>query len=77
MLTEQIIEFKLRGLVPLVVHVLVQLVIFMTKQKSRKKTFEWIIARGNVLYFSLPRPKTTKFNHKIQDFKRVLDLNED
>ena len=37
MLIEQIIEFELRGLGPLVVHVLLQLVIFVTKQKSLKK----------------------------------------
>ena len=40
---EQIIEFELRGLEPLVVHVLLQLLIFMTKQKSLQKIFEWII----------------------------------
>ena len=37
MLIEQIIEFELRGLGPLVVHVLLQLGIFVTKQKSLKK----------------------------------------
>ena len=37
MLIEQIIEF------PLVVHVLVYLVNFMTKQKSLRKICEWII----------------------------------
>ena len=34
MLIEQIIEFELRSLGLLVVHVLLKLVIFMTKQKS-------------------------------------------
>ena len=34
MLIEQIIEFQLRGLGPLAVHVLLQLVKFITKQKS-------------------------------------------
>ena len=43
MLIEQIIEFELRGPGPPVVNVLLQLVIFMTKQKSRRKNFEWII----------------------------------
>ena len=43
MLIEQIIGFELRGFGPLVVHVLLQLVIFMTKQKSLRKIFEWII----------------------------------
>ena len=36
MLIEQIIEFELRGPGPPAVHVLLQLVIFMTKQKSLK-----------------------------------------
>ena len=40
---EQTIEFELRGPGPLAVHVLVQLVIFMTKQKSLRNINEWII----------------------------------
>ena len=40
MLTEQITEFKLRGLGLLAVHVPLQLVIFMTKQKSIRKILE-------------------------------------
>ena len=43
MLIEQIIEFQLRGLGLLAVPALLQLVIFMTKQKSFRKIFEWII----------------------------------
>ena len=45
MLIEQIIEFELRGLGsgPNVVRVLLQLAIFMKKQKCRRKIFEWII----------------------------------
>ena len=43
MLIEQIIEFQLRGLGPLVVHALLQLVIFITKQKFLRKIFERII----------------------------------
>ena len=39
MLIEQIIEFELRGLGPLAVHVLLQLVIFITKQKSLRNIF--------------------------------------
>ena len=39
MLIEQIIEFKLRGPAPQVVYVLLQLVIFMTTQKSSKENF--------------------------------------
>ena len=39
MLIEQIIEFKLNGMGPLAVHVLLLLVNFMTKQKSLSKIF--------------------------------------
>ena len=61
-LIEKIIEFELRGLGLLVVHVLLQLVIFMKKQKLLRKIFEWIniyrknIARGNVPRYPLCRP---------------------
>ena len=37
MLIEQIIKYELRGVAPLAVHVLLRLVIFMTKQKSLKE----------------------------------------
>ena len=43
MLIEQIVELQLRLLVPLAEHVLLKLVIFMTKQKSLWKILEWII----------------------------------
>ena len=43
MLIEQNIEFELIGPEHLVVLVLQQLVIFMTKQKSLRKIFDWII----------------------------------
>ena len=43
MLIEQNIEFELMGPEHLVVLVLQQLVIFMTKQKSLRKIFDWII----------------------------------
>ena len=43
MLIEQIIQFELRGLGPLAVHILLQLLIFVTKQKPLRQTFEWII----------------------------------
>ena len=36
MLTEQIIKFESRGPGPLVGHILRQLVVFMTKQKSKE-----------------------------------------
>ena len=43
MLIEQNIIFELRGLGPLVVNVLLQLVIYTTKQKFLRKLFELII----------------------------------
>ena len=62
MLFKQIIDFELRDLSPLVVHELLQLVIFLTKQKSLRKIFKWIIiyclniAQVNIYFFSLPGP---------------------
>ena len=62
MLIEQIIKYELRGLGPLIVNVL-ELVIFMTKQKSLRKIIEWIncqnIAGGNIPCFALPGPIIT------------------
>ena len=43
MLIEQIIEFEWKRPGPLVVHVLLLLLIFMTKRNSRRTIFEWII----------------------------------
>ena len=52
MLIERIIEVEFEGawapsnsnsIIHLLVHVLLQLVIFMTRQKSLRKIFEWII----------------------------------
>ena len=67
---------------PLAVHVLLQLVIFMTKQKSLWNIFEWIILlfTAKILQetMQLSSPylgQITKFNTKMQDFKRALDLN--
>ena len=79
MLIEQIIQFESRVHGPLVVHIFLKLVIFMTKQKSSK-------ANLRVHYFMLKMlqkamyldfrnlGQVTKFNPKMQDFKRVLDL---
>ena len=56
MLIEQIIEFQLRGLAPGRTCAL-QMIIFMTKQKSLRKILKWIIiycsniAGGNVPCF--------------------------
>ena len=55
----------------------------MTKQKSLRKIFEWIIiyceniAGGNMPYFPLHGPNhlQLKFYAIVQDFKRVLDFN--
>ena len=58
MLIEQIIEFELRGAWLPGRTCAPRLVILMTKQKSQRKIFEWIIiyskniAGGNVPYFS-------------------------
>ena len=43
MLIEQIIEFELRGAWIPGRTCALRLVIFMTKQKSQRKIFEWII----------------------------------
>ena len=79
MLIEQIIEFESRVPGPLVVHIFLKLVIFMTKQKSSK-------ANLRVHYLTLKMwhkamcldlldlGQATKLNPKMQDFKRVLDL---
>ena len=81
MLIEQIIECQLKGPGPLAVHVLLQLVNFMTKQKSWRKIFESItiycknIAGCNVPYLPLHGPNhlQLKFYTTMQNFKRVLD----
>ena len=57
MLIEQIAIFELRGPGFLVVHVLLKLLIFMTKQKSPRQILEWLftaknIPGGDVLCFS-------------------------
>ena len=64
MLIEQITEFQLRGLGPLAVHVLLQLVKFLTKQKSLRKTkiFKRIIFSTRILQeaMCLTSPTWTK-----------------
>ena len=83
MLIERIIELQLRGQGPPGERVLLSPVIFMTKQKSLKKIFEWIIiycqnvVRDNAPYFPLPGPNhlQLKFNSKMLHVKRVFDLN--
>ena len=81
MLIEQIIEFesKVPGL--LVVHILLKLVIFMTKQKSSKANLQVhyfmlkMLQKAMYGYFDFSDlGQVTKFYLKMQDFKRVLDL---
>ena len=84
MLIEQIIAFELRGPGPLYlpVHVLVQLVIFMKKTKIFKENLRvdyYLLLKYCTRQYILISPtlvqSLTKFNRKMQDFKRVLDLN--
>ena len=49
MLVEQIIEFDLRGQRPMVVHVLLQLVICMTKQKLLRKSLTGLLFTPKIL----------------------------
>ena len=49
MLIEQIVELQLRGPGPLAWHALLWLVIFMTKQKSLRKIFEWFSFTAKML----------------------------
>ena len=79
MLIEQIIEFESRVPGPLVVHTFLKLVIFMTKQKSSKANLRahYLMLKmwHKAMYLDFPDlGQVTKFNPKMQDFKRVLDL---
>ena len=79
MLIEQIIEFESKVPVPLVVHIFLKLVIFMTKQKSSKANLRVLylmlkmLQKAMYLDFS-DLGQVTKLNPKMQDFKRVSDL---
>ena len=80
MLIEQIIEFGLRGLGPLVVLVLLLLVIFVKIQEICKENLSvgyYLLLKycmSNVPYFPY-LGQITKFNLKMQGFKCVLNLN--
>ena len=80
MLIEQImIELESRMSGPLVVHKFLKLVIFMTKQKSSKANLRvhYLMLKmlQKAMYLDFPDlSKVTKFNPKMKDFKRVLDL---
>ena len=79
MLIEQVIEFESRVPGPLVVHIFLKLVTFMTKQKSSKANLQVHYLMLKMLqkakYLDFPDlGQVTKFNPKMQDFRRVLDL---
>ena len=76
MLIKQIIEFESKVPGPLVVHIFLKLVIFMTKQKYSKanlRAHNLMLKKARYLDFP-DLDQVTKFNPKMQDFKRVLDL---
>ena len=54
MLIEQIIEFESRVPGPLVVHIFLKLVIFMTKQKSSKANLRVLFNAKNVAESNVP-----------------------
>ena len=63
----------------MVVHVFLKLVNFMTKQKSEKANLrvDYLMLKmlQKAMYLDFPDlGQVTKFNPKMQDFKRVLDL---
>ena len=76
---EQIIEFESMVPWPLVVDIFLNLVIFKTKQKSLKANLRVhclmlkMLQKAMYLDF-LDLGQVTKFNPKMEDFKRVLDL---
>ena len=79
MLIEQIIEFESRVPGPLVVHIFLKLVIFMTKQKSFKANLRvhYLMLKmlQKAMYLDFPDlGQVAKLNPKMQDFKRVLYL---
>ena len=77
MLIEQIIEFELIGAWPSGRTCALRLVIFMTKQKSSNGLLFTAKILLEAMYLTFPTwtKSLTKFNPKMQDFKRVLDLN--
>ena len=79
MLIKQIIEFESRVPGPLVVHVFLKLVIFMTKQISSKANLRvyYLILKmlQKAMYLDfLDSGQVTRFNRKMQDFKHALEL---
>ena len=79
MLIEQVFEFESRVPKPLIVHIFLKLIIFMTKQKSSKAHLRvhYVMLKmlQKAMYLDFPDlGQVTKFNPKILDIKRVLDL---
>ena len=79
MLIELIIEFESRVRRPLVVHIFLKLIILMTKQNSSKANLRvhYLMLKmlQKAMYLDFPDlGQVTKFNPKMQDFERVLDL---
>ena len=79
MLIERIIEFESRVHGPLVVYIFLKLFIFMTKQKSLEANLRvhYLMLKmlQKAMYLDFPDlGQVTKFNPKMQDFNRVLDL---
>ena len=79
MLIEQIIEFESRMPKPLVIHIFLELVIFMTKQKSSKANLRvhYLVPKmwHKAMYLDFPAlGQVTKFKSKMQNFKRILEL---
>ena len=81
MLIEQIIEFELRGPGPLTVRVLYDWLFSWQNKNLKGKSSNGLLFTVKILleamYLTFPTwtKSLTKFNPKIQDFKRVLDLN--
>ena len=58
----------------------IQLVVFMTKQKPLRKSLRGLLFTAKILqdamYITITAPNSLlKFNPKMHDLKRVLDLN--
>ena len=87
MVIEQIIEFESRVICPPVVHVILKLVIFMTKQRSARKIFEGILPLNlfqKAMYLASLHldqvnykiyPKNARFYPKIASKGKTEQLN--
>ena len=84
MLIEQNIKFELRGLGPLTVHVNLQLANFIKRKNLQGKSSSGLLFTVKILheamhltspYLGQINHLQLKFNNKLQDYQRVLDLN--